>query len=65
MNKCMCFNIFDTKISPILLYGSGIWGVSNHTSTELIQNYACKNICAFNIKKQLIQLGFVADTLCL
>jgi hypothetical protein len=36
------FNIFDTKISPILLYGSEIWGIHKFIQPEIVHNYACK-----------------------
>ena len=34
------FNIFKTKIVPILLYGAEIWGVHLHNSIESVQIYA-------------------------
>jgi hypothetical protein len=36
------FKIFDSKISPILLYGSEIWGTKNYDVIESIHTYACK-----------------------
>jgi len=36
------FKIFDSKISPILLYGSEIWGFDNVSAVESIHLGACK-----------------------
>ena len=36
------FKIFDVKISPILLYGSEIWGLNKYDSIEKVHLYACK-----------------------
>ncbi len=36
------FKIFDVKVSPILLYGSEIWGLDNYESIEKVHLYACK-----------------------
>ena len=36
------FKIFDTKISPILLYGCEIWGVDVVNSIESVHMRACK-----------------------
>ena len=36
------FKLFDTKILPIVLYGSEIWGFKCHKSSELVLSYACK-----------------------
>ena len=36
------FKLFDRKISPVLLYGSEIWGFTKRDSVELMQIYACK-----------------------
>ena len=36
------FKIFDTKISPILLYGSEIWGINCYQCVESVQIVACK-----------------------
>lgn len=48
--KHVFFDIIDTRISPILLYGCEIWGASEQKSTELIQNMRVKDICA-SVKK--------------
>ena len=42
LNQKSYFKIFDTKIAPILTYGSEIWGTEEHKSIESIQVYACK-----------------------
>ena len=36
------FKIFDTKISPVLLYGSEVWGFYKSKAIELVHLYACK-----------------------
>ena len=36
------FKLFDTKIQPILLYGSEIWGFKSRDVSESVLNYACK-----------------------
>ena len=51
--RCLCirydympvnlmFRIFDTKVKPILLYGSEIWGVRKYEDIENIQVRYCK-----------------------
>ena len=32
----MLFRIFDTKVKPILLYGSEVWGVRKYEDIEKI-----------------------------
>ena len=52
------FKIFDTKISPILLYGSELWGFQARESTELINRYACKRfLCVYNRSTNAAVLG--------
>ena len=41
LKKHVYFNIFDTKIVPILCYGSELWGSIEHKSIETVHNYAC------------------------
>ncbi|XP_071104703.1 uncharacterized protein [Haliotis cracherodii] len=36
------FKIFDTKITPILLYGAEVWGHTEYRTIELVHLYACK-----------------------
>ena len=42
-NDILC-HLFDTCITPILLYGSEIWGFSNITEIERVHLYFCKYI---------------------
>lgn len=42
LNSDSFFKIFDTKISPIMLYGSELWGMFDIHAIENIQTYACK-----------------------
>lgn len=42
MPKNVFFVLFDRKISPVLLYGSEIWGFTKRESIELVHRYACK-----------------------
>ena len=53
------FNIFDTKISPILLYGSEIWGINKLVQPELVHNYACKRYLC--VKEKTINAGVRGD----
>ena len=36
------FKIFDTKISPVLMYGADIWGIEYQHAVEKVHYYACK-----------------------
>lgn len=36
------FKLIDTKILPIIMYGSEIWGFNRRDSAEVILHYACK-----------------------
>ena len=36
------YKLFDSKIAPIMLYGSELWGLKNVACTELVHIYACK-----------------------
>eukprot|EP00745_Piridium_sociabile_P032248 TRINITY_DN54259_c0_g1_i1.p1 TRINITY_DN54259_c0_g1~~TRINITY_DN54259_c0_g1_i1.p1 ORF type:complete len:488 (+),score=9.92 TRINITY_DN54259_c0_g1_i1:311-1774(+) len=38
------FNIFDTKVKPILLYGSEIWGFQQYNDIDKVQVKICKMI---------------------
>ena len=42
------FKIYDTKINPILLYGSEIWGVDVHREIETVHMFCCKRF--LNVK---------------
>ena len=42
------FNIFDSKMSYILLYGAELWGMTSHRYTEQVQMYACKRVLGAN-----------------
>ena len=44
------FKFLDRKISPVLLYGSEIWGFAKRESVELSQSYACKRYMCFNLR---------------
>ena len=46
----MFFKIFDTKICPILLYGSELWGIEKQVAIERVQTYACKRYMCVNLK---------------
>ena len=41
LDKNSFFIIFDTKVCPILLYGSEIWGLGMRENIERIQYYLC------------------------
>ena len=36
------FKLFDSKIAPIMLYGSELWGLNNVACIENVHIYACK-----------------------
>ena len=42
MPRNIFFQLYDRKISPVLLYGSEIWGFARKDAIELVQRYACK-----------------------
>ena len=42
------FNIFNTKIIPILLYGAEIWGNIDQTSVNRLQTYVCRRYMGVN-----------------
>lgn len=42
LNTVSFFKIFDSKVSPIMLYGSELWGTEIMTSIEAVHIYACK-----------------------
>ncbi len=43
------FKIFDTKILPILLYGSEMWGFQSFDAIEKVQLFACKKFLGVKI----------------
>ena len=42
LSKTVLFKIFDTKVCPMLLYGSEIWGLETRDVIERVQYYVCK-----------------------
>lgn len=42
LNKTVLFKIFDTKVCPMLLYGSELWGLEARETIERVQYYLCK-----------------------
>ena len=44
------FKLFDRKLSPVLLYGSEIWGYEKRESIELVQRYACKRYMCVSLR---------------
>ena len=42
------FKFFDSKIMPIILYGSEIWGLMRPKCIELLHVYACKRFLCVN-----------------
>ena len=36
------FKLFDRKVSPVLLYGSEIWGFTKREPVEVVHKYTCK-----------------------
>ena len=50
MPKHVFFKLFDTKVVPILVYGSDIWGFKRYDILEQVQNYACKSYMCVDVK---------------
>ena len=44
------FTLFDRKISPVLLYGSEIWGFKRREWIELVHRYACKRYMCVGLR---------------
>ena len=42
-SKDVYFKLFDSKVSPVLLYGTELWGVDCQKTFERVHNYACKH----------------------
>ena len=42
MSNEVFFRIFDSKISPVLMYGTEIWGTDYQQAVERVHYYACK-----------------------
>ena len=40
--KEVFFKLFDRNVSPVLLYGSEIWGFTKREPIEVVHRYACK-----------------------
>ena len=54
------FKVFDMKVSPILLYGSELWGLKTINSIENVQIYACKRF--LNVKSSACNDAVLGDT---
>ena len=46
----MFFKLFDTKICPILLYRSELWGIQKQVAIERVKNDASKRYMCVNLK---------------
>ena len=58
----MLFKIFDTKVGPMLLYGSEIWGLETRDVIERVQYYVCKRFINVSFRANNYQcLGSVVD----
>ena len=53
------FKIFDTKIKPIILYGSEIWGVKRYTDVENVHIKFCKIV--LNVGKTTWNFAAIAE----
>ena len=42
MDYSVYIQLYENLVQPILLYGSGIWGLSEHKKLEVVQNRACR-----------------------
>ena len=48
--KHIFFKLFDTKVLPVLIYGSEIWGFKQYDILEQVHYYACKRFMCVGIK---------------
>ena len=52
------FKLFDTKILPIILYGSELWGFNSYEHCEIIHRLACKRfLCVKRSSNNAVVLG--------
>ena len=42
MDYSVYIQLYENLVQPILLYRSGIWGLSEHKKLEVVQNRACR-----------------------
>lgn len=59
LTKTVFFQIFDTKICSMLLYGCEVWGTDMFASIERVQYYACKRF--MNVTLQASNFGVLGD----
>ena len=50
MPKHVVFKLLDTKVVPILVFGSDIWGFKRCDMLEQVQIYACKRYMCVGVK---------------
>ena len=50
------WNVFDTKIKPVVHYGAEIWGYNDSPEIERVQTNMCKSILKINSKVPSISL---------
>ena len=48
--KHIFFKLFDTKVLPVIVYGSEIWGFTQYDVLEQVHYYACKRFMCVGIK---------------
>ena len=54
------FKVFDSKVCPVMLYGSEIWGLQYMNCIEQVQLYACKRL--LNVGLEACNLSILGDT---
>ena len=59
LNREILFRIFDTKIKPIILYGSEIWGVKKYNDVENVHIKYCKLV--LNVGKTTWNFAAMAE----
>lgn len=59
LTRHVYFNIFDTKVTPVLLYGAEIWGTRRQESIETVHNYACKRYMC--VKQRASNMAVLGD----
>ena len=59
LSQSVYFNIFDTKVSQVLLYGAEIWGTKTRDSIEAVHYYACKRYMC--VKQRAANMAVLGD----
>ena len=55
----LMFKLFDSKVKPVLLYGSEVWGFEERKSIEIFHSNFCKYV--LGVGKQISNNGVLAE----